>query len=503
MRTSLWLVLAFAVGTRLADAGQLPDSARLHLADFVSQTDPDGLVNAVGTDIFQSYLVDRALAEGPDTLEVAQLRGDLQLGAMSGRAGATSIVARPGISEFLSAALESGAVARKSDDTSLTVSVNALLLRQLLRGEIPRGCGSLDDACRNGSGRWLRGLSGSTTFSTASSTTTVPGQNADEAAAIVDHRQLTALSLRYELLVRERNSGKAQQALEAARSELQTAAAAFLATAAPLQTRIGAIMDAGWRDETLARLRQETVLERLEDVLLRQFERLYQQIDALPDVTALRAASFEQQRAYIVAQNRLLAEKLYRKAFTLDYLHERPTAQPELHQVRVVFSTPVGRKPKAPTSAPAPPGALTINAGLSMFKPDVTPGTGWTTQDAQVSAAFDWTPMRRGLLRPTYTVAYYLQHMAANGVIRFDRTSITPGGAAIPLPRAAIEVLNTTGAIHVAQFRISLPAAQGITFPLAVSYANRSELITGRSFWQGHVGVAYDLGQLKPLLTRP
>jgi hypothetical protein len=236
-------------------------------------------------------------------------------------------------------------------------------------------------------------------------------------------------------------------------------------------------------------------------VLLRQFERLYQQIDALPDVTALRKASFEKQRAYIVAQNTLLAEKLYRKAFTVDYLHERPTAQPELHQVRLVFSTPVGRKPTDPTSPQAPPGAFTVNAGLSMFKPEVMPGDGWQARDAQVSAALDWTPMRRGLLRPTYTAAYYFQHMAANGVIKFDKTAITPGGAAIPLPKAAIEVLNTKGAIHVAQFRISLPAAQGITFPLAVSYSNRTELVTGRAFWQGHVGVAYDLGQLKPLLT--
>ena len=106
---------------------------------------------------------------------MGEIRGDLQLGALTGRTGSTSIVARPGISEFLSAALESGAVARKTDDTSFTLNVNALLLSQVLRGEIPRGCGSLDDACRQGTGRWLRGLSGSATFAVGNSSAVVTG----------------------------------------------------------------------------------------------------------------------------------------------------------------------------------------------------------------------------------------------------------------------------------------------------------------------------------------
>ena len=500
MRNTLCLVLALGLGG-VAHAGQLPERPRLHLKDFVETGDKEELLNAVGTDMFDDYLVERALAESPDKVEISQLRRDVQLGSMTGRAGSTSIVARPSISEFLSAALESGAVARKSDATSLTISVNALMLRQLLSGEIPRGCGSLDDACRHGSGRYLRGLSGSATFSTASGTTTVPGSGPDEAAALFNNRQLTALSIRYEMLVRERNSEIAQTALETARKDLQSVAEGFLTTAAPLQTRIGEVMDAGWRAETLRQLQQETSLDRLERVLAQRFQLLYDQIDGMPEVTALRKAAFDKQRAYLSAQNKLLAEKLYRKAFTVDYLHERPTAQPELHQVRVVFSTPVGRKPDTPTGPTAPPGAFTVNAGLSVFRPEVMPGDGWKTRDSQVSAALDWTPIRRGVLRPTYTAAYYFQYMASNGVIKFDKTAITPGGAAIPLPKAAIEVLNTKGAIHVAQFRISLPAAQGITFPLAVSYSNRTELIKGRSFWQGHIGVSYDLAQLKPLLT--
>ena len=174
MRVVLCLTLVGVLGPAAAAADQLPRRATLHLDEFEKSKDRDELLNAVGTDVFTDYLVDRTLDEHPDRVELAEIRSDLQLGALTGRTGSTSIVARPGISEFLSAALESGAVARKTDDTSMTLNVNALLLGQVLRGEIPRGCGSLDDACRQGPGRWLRGLSGSATFAMGNPTPMTP-----------------------------------------------------------------------------------------------------------------------------------------------------------------------------------------------------------------------------------------------------------------------------------------------------------------------------------------
>jgi hypothetical protein len=140
---------------------------------------------------------------------------------------------------------------------------------------------------------------------------------------------------------------------------------------------------------------------------------------------------------------------------------------------------------------------LTGNAGVSWFKPATAETPVWRLRDAQFSVGADWSPAAWGALRPTYTVAYYFQYMIENGVIQFTGDAITPGGSAIPLPKAAKEVLNTKGAIHVVQFRVSLPVGNGVSFPFAASYANRTELITGRPFWQGHVGVSYDFSALK------
>ena len=503
MRVLLCLAVAGVLAPAAAAADQLPRRAILHLNEYEKSKARDELLNVVGTDIFTDYLVDRALDDHPDRVELAQLRGDLQLGALTGRTGSTSIVARPGISEFLSAALESGAVVRKTDDTSLTLNVNALLLSQVLRGEIPRGCGSLDDACRHGSGRWLRGLSGSATFAMGSSGDVVAGANSAEAAAIIDDNQLTALSIRYELMVRERNVAKVQGALDEARKALEKEASGFLHEQGALETRIQQEMDAGWKDETLKLLEAESSAADRKAVLLRRYQSLRVTVDAATEITELRRKAFTAYRAYVVAQNKLLAEKLYRKALTVDYLHERPSAQPALEQVRVVFSTPFGRKLEDGFEVRAPKGAFTMNAGVSFFNPQVTPDDGWKIRDGQFSAALDWTPNQTGALRATFTIAYYFQYMATNGVLRFDKTTITPGGSAIPLPKGAIEILNTKGDIHVAQFRVGIPATQGVKFPLAVTFANRTELVkSDKGFWQGHAGVSYDLGALKQLLLR-
>lgn len=516
---SLTLSLAAAVGTP-AEADQVPAPIRKQLETLVanrntttleSESSPANiLLNVTASDAVANYLFELALAEHPDRADVGRLRDDLQLGAMSARTGSTSLVARPGISEILSAAIESGAITRKTDGTSVTFSANALMVRQLLSGELPTGCGSFDDACRQGSGRWLRGLSGSATFSMAGST--VVPEEGSGGIALLNDRAVTAVAIRYEMLVRERRNEKVEAGLETLAEDpgLQERSVAFTEASLALQTLVDKVAQStGWTTQAQTALRSDVarggdaaeLQNRLEMTLLARYRQLHEQLKTAPEFAAFQAAAFTTQRAYVERQNALLAEQLYRKALTVDYVHERPSTQPELHQLRVVFSTPLGRKPSA-GRLQAPTGAFTMNAGLSMFRPDVTPPEGWRVRDAQFSAALDWSPVRTGDLRPTYTVAYYFQYMVANGVIQFDKTAITPGGAAIPLPKTAVELLDTKGPIQVAQFRVSIPAAKGVSFPLALSHSNRTELITGKSFWQGHAGVSYDLGVLKQALAR-
>ena len=124
MRRTCTAVIALTFGLLAASAAplaadQLPLTIREQLQILVENRDK----HLPATDVMSSermaqdltlpgavadYLFELALVEHPDRLDIGQLRNDLQLGAMSARTGSTSIVARPGISEILSAAIESG-----------------------------------------------------------------------------------------------------------------------------------------------------------------------------------------------------------------------------------------------------------------------------------------------------------------------------------------------------------------------------------------------------------
>jgi len=317
---------------------------------------------------------------------------------------------------------------------------------------------------------------------------------------------LQAVSMRYEFFVRERDAENQQKALDAAADKLQATATAFLKSQASFETKLGEVLkSSGWTQGTIGLLeRGEVSLDRLEAVLLERYQLAYEVMRGSTELQTLRAATLPDTLAYISAQNALLAEKLYRKALTVDYLHERPSDQPTLHQTRLVFSTPLGRKSSAVVAgaAPAqaaPTGMLTVNGGVSWFEPDTTEESRWKVRDGQFSLGLDWSPRAWGKLRPTYTVAYYFQYLVSNGVLKFTGDAVTPGGAAIPLPKSAKELLDTKGPIHITGFRVNFPVGNGVSLPAAVSYSNRSELIKGRAFWQGHFGVSYDFSQLRNL----
>ena len=485
---------------------QLPDGVRAQLRQYADTRDRGDLLDTVETGpLTQFILVESQRAR----VDVGGLRQDLQNSSLSPRTGGTSILARPGITDLVSAALESGAVARKSDDKSVTFSVNALPLQQLLSLEAPKGCGAEDAVCLSGSGRWVRGLSGSLSVSpSTASTPIVTGASVPELEGFrIGGRTLQSVAFRYELFVRERQATKVQDGLAAAAMSLQARAATLSVPLAAFVTALDAALQPGWQAETLRLLEERAhSFEDLEALLLRRYLVAYDSMRVDPELQRLLSQLAPEVAAYRSAQSQLLAEKLYRKAATLDYVYERPADQPPLHQTRLVFATPLGRKTGALTrnltaADTAPTGMLTLNAGVSIFDGRDLEAGEWQIRDTQLSAGLDWSPRTHSAFRPTYTVAYYFQYMVSNGVLKFTGDAVTPGGAAIPLPKVAKEILNTKGGIHVAQMRASFPVSKGVSFPVAVSYSNRSELIVGRSFWQGHFGVSYDFSQLRKAAT--
>lgn len=508
----LWSIVTLAwLGATLVQADSLPSNVRSLLRQYWQTKDRGNLSDLTQTDGVAAYIHDRLVEEQtPGRISLSAFRRDLQLGSFAPTGGSTSVVTRPGVTDLISAAIESGAVGRKTDDKAVTFSFNALPIYQIMSGKLPTGCGSQDEDCRNGPGRWIRGLSGSVSVNTSNATTPIPagtGSTPSPAAFLLGGQKLAALSARYELFVRERDPRALQSAVDAAAKELSSKVATFMEQQAQFEERLGKMLsEARWTEDTQRALQNATSLEAAQDILLSRYRLAYDLVAASQDAQKIRASVFKEKLNYIGEQNKLLAEKLYRKAFTLDYVHQRPSDQPWLHQLRLVFSSPLNPKPADNRIAQArsvaiPTVSLTFNGGVTFYhtiREGAKPGK---VRDAQGSMAIDWSPAAWGALRPTYTLAYYFQYMIENGVLQFNQEAVTPGGAAIPLPKPAVELLNTRGPIHVAQFRLSIPiGASGVSFPAAVSYSNRTELITGRPFWQGHIGVSYDFSHLKALL---
>lgn len=502
MHRVLLLTLTVCIGASIARADSLPSTVRSLLQLYAQSRDAGDLNDLAQTDAVSAYIHDRVVEEAlPGRISISAFRNDLQLGSFAATGASTSIVAQPGLTDLISAAIETGAVSRKTDSEAVTTSFNALPVYQIMSGRIPAGCGGADEDCFRGPGRWIRGLSGSVSFALSSSTTPIPVNPSagipSVAGFLFSGQQLSALSARYELLVRERDSKNLQNIIDNAANEVSDQAASFLTAQSALETEFQQILaKANWPAETKLALQGETYYSRMEEILLARYRIAYNLAHQAPEFPALLASMIPAQAAYIKAQNTLLAEKLYRKALTVDYVHQRPSDQPWLDQARLVFSTPLGSKP----ASTVPPGSFTLNAGATFYRSIPQNAASGRVRDAEASAALDWSPAGWGDVRPTYTVAYYFQYMIENGVVQFNGDAVTPGEPAIQLSGSAVEVFKTKGPIHIAQFGLTIPAGKtGISFPAAVSWSNRTELVTGKSFWQGHVGVSYDLGRLKGL----
>ena len=356
-------------------------------------------------------------------------------------------------------------MARKSDDTTMTFSVDALMLRQLLSGD-PRGCGSLDDACRHGYGRWLPG-------SLARRRSRRPAARRPcrrRSRRGRGHRQQPPARCHLDPVRDAGPRAGQREGPEGARRRSRGAADRrdrVLNTQAPLQTRIGAIMDAGWKQQTLALLQKETSLPRLEAILARQFDALFAQIDAMPEIAALRKAEFDKQRAYISAQNKLLAESCPQG------VHGRLPARAadaaaRLDQVR--GNCRAGRAQGRGVHRPR----RRLHHRRRRLGGGTDAGRRDRTRDSRTWAAleFDADPQRRAAA--DLRVRLLLQGHPSDGVVEPTRRR-SHRAVDDTVPSRRRESWNTR-AVHVGQFRVSIPTCPWEVFP-----AGRSPPRTGPS----------------------
>lgn len=455
-------------------------------------------------------------------------RMHIQTGGAGAGVGATSLAARTSATDFISAAIESGAVSSKTDQGVARFTLNALSATQLATGQgAPYGCRSpvyKDSSklnCMEGAGRWIRGLSGFVAFNIDGKETAIPGlamegENTvltDGFAVLRNPRTLSNVGFKYEFFVRERDQEELQKAVNVAVDNLKKDAEPFLQDWADLdRSDIGAMTDSWWEAN------EQTLLDKLDsrEQFLTAFrvalEELWNQVAESSEHRdqLLESGKSSMQLASAISQQ--LADRTFRNALSFDYIHQRPTDQPQLNKFRLDFNLPLGKRhePGDPTAinTRGAAGSVDFNVAVTTYhNSQMIDDKMKRLRDANASLALNWRLRPWGELgSPIVTVAGYYQYMFEDALIEFNSEAFTPDSSRIPLSGPAMKVLDTKGSIGLGQVRFEIPlgADSGITMPIAVSYGNRTELINTpqKSFFQGQVGLHYDLKNLQEKLRR-
>jgi len=145
----------------------------------------------------------------------------------------------------------------------------------------------------------------------------------------------------------------------------------------------------------------------------------------------------------------------------------------------------------------------TINVGGNFYNsaPSNVPSAG-AFRDLQAGAEMDVAFCTSAvnvigsfLGNTTVGLTYYYQDQVSPSILK-----VTPG---VPLPGISItglasstsSVFATKGPINFAQLKFGLGTGKNVKFPIAVSWSNRTDLIT-HSLWSAQFGVSYDFSSL-------
>lgn len=93
---------------------------------------------------------------------------------------------------------------------------------------------------------------------------------------------------------------------------------------------------------------------------------------------------------------------------------------------------------------------------------------------------------------------YYFQYQSSPAILNVNPSQPINGVTISGLPSNATQIFAQKGSIHVAQAKLALGSTKSNwKFPNAVSWSNRTELIT-KSTWRAQFGITYDFDPFSP-----
>lgn len=430
---------------------------------------------------------------------VEQARQDKQVGAPDSSSGTTSLVTK-GVGAILGVALESGSIDRTTSGNVTTLTVNTAQAVDFLSAGNIKPCALIESNCSFGR-KLLAGFTVLTRYDVSQANTSTNGTAAQAALSTLvgsNNPAFTGISARFDFHARKKNVQLSElvKAYESAdyRAVTATYAAAFDSLISAVDTDpnyLKALTDAVSELQNANATKTDSDVDVVLQQLVEKTATIIQ--NSAPDTAAFQAyASAE--HAYRGARDTALAAVLNKWTASFEYDFNRLASQPGQSDFKAVYSYRSDASGDRILQ-------VTANAGATIYNSLEGSSTS-RIRSAQAAMQLDYTATSTASkVQAAVSGGYYFQYMIANGLLTLPTTQLAPG-TAIALPNNASELLNTTGAIHIGQGKVTLSVkGTNVSIPLALTFSNRTDLIKATKVG-GNFGITYDFNSLFAALKK-
>jgi hypothetical protein len=175
---------------------------------------------------------------------------------------------------------------------------------------------------------------------------------------------------------------------------------------------------------------------------------------------------------------------------TAEYDYNQPTGQTPYSTVRAIFDKSFGK-----TAA----WTVTANAAAAVYdeRPSYTVPGAQRLRDVQAGVEVDRKLGSLSFLgAPVVSATGYFQDQTSPAILNVTPSAPLTGITITGLPSNATQVFAKKGNIAIAQLKVTLGSGKSsMRVPFAVSYSNRTELIT-KPEWKAQIGISYDFDSL-------
>jgi hypothetical protein len=205
----------------------------------------------------------------------------------------------------------------------------------------------------------------------------------------------------------------------------------------------------------------------------------------IPNFKDLAVAAWKSFDTYLTSRDQALDALNNGAIVSLEYTNNSPLNQPRTSNFRGIVSWQATN-------------TLMLTANIAAEIYDSLPAGAVVSRfrDAQAAAEADLSLPQWGRLgTPALSLAAYYQYMHDPGMLTIPGGTFAPG-TNIALPGDATVLLSQKGSIAIAQLKLTIPfKSTGVKFPVAVSWANRTELVKGTDL-SADIGISFDLDSL-------